>query len=219
MIQPATFTFLKNLKKNNNREWFDAHKEQYLAAKDNVSDFLNATLPEFVKLDKGLAGLTAKDCLFRIYRDVRFSKDKKPYKTNMGAGITPGGKKAIAPGYYIHLEPGQSFIAGGMWMPPADQLKMIRQEIDYNGPVLKKVLTNKTFKSYYGTLDTDHKLKTCPKGYAKDHPDIELLKLNSFIVLHSFDDKTVLGKNFSKEIAKGAKIMKPLLDFLATAIS
>ena len=111
--------------------------------------------------------------IFRIYRDVRFSKNKLPYKNNMGASISAGGKKSTGPGYYVHLQPGQSFLAGGIWMPESDSLKKIRQEIDYNGKQLKKVLNDKTFKKYYKEISQENKLKTVPKGYSKDHPDIE----------------------------------------------
>lgn len=214
MINNSTFTFLKILKKNNNKEWFDKNKDKYLAAKDNVSDVVESILTELVKFEKKFAGLTPKDCIFRIYRDVRFAKDKIPYKTNMGASINVGGKKAQNAGYYLHIEPGGSFLAGGVWMPPGDQLKKIRQEIDYNGKNLKKILAEKNFKKYFGSLSPEYKLKTTPKGYDKDHPDIELLRFNSFIVWHKYSDAQVGKKTFTKEIAKGARIMKPFLDFL-----
>ena len=219
MIDKKTLAFLTSLKKNNNKPWFDAHKEQYLAAKDNVEGFITELLKELSRFDPSLKDLKAKDCLFRIYRDVRFAKDKRPYKTNMGASISAGGKKSEGPGYYLHIEPGRAFLAGGMWMPEADHLKKIRQEIDYNSKDLQKVISNKEFKKYYGGFDEEHKLKTTPKGYAKDHPQIELLKLTSFIVWHDYDNKQILSKNFVKELAKGAKIMKPFLTFLETAIS
>ncbi len=220
MIQKSTLSFLKQLKSNNNKPWFDKNKDKYLNAKGDVEAFIEELIKSFTVFDKSLSGLTAKDCVFRIYRDVRFAKDKRPYKTNMGAGINAGGKKMEIAGYYMHLEPnGKSLIAGGRWMPDADHLKKIRQEIDYNGKEFRKILNNKDFKKYFGELDTEYKLSRPPKGYDKDHPDIELLKLNSYIVWHEYTDKEVLSKNFVKEVAKGAKIMKPLLDYLNTAIS
>jgi uncharacterized protein (TIGR02453 family) len=218
MITSSTLSFLKNIKKNNHKEWFDTNKEKYLTAKDNVAELVDDFIAEIVKFDKRYAGLTSKDCIFRIYRDVRFSKDKKPYKTNMGASINVGGKRAMNAGYYLHIEPGRSFLAGGIWMPPGDVLKKIRQEIDYNGKILKKVLESKDFKKHFGTIDDTYKLKTTPKGYDKNHPDIELLRYNSYIVWHQFTDAQVLNKNFIKEISKGARLMKPFLDFLNTAI-
>lgn len=219
MISPSTITFLKSLQKNNNKEWFDKHKEDFLSAKENMESTVNDLIHEISKFDKSVSGLKGKDCVFRIYKDVRFSKDKTPYKTNMGASINPGGKKAIEPVYYIHVEPGKSFLAGGMWMPPADELKKIRQEIDYNSKALKKVLSNPTFKKYFGGLSPEYKLKTAPKGYPKDHPEIELLRFNSFIVVRPIADKLLSSKTFVKEVAKGAKIMKPFIDFLNEALS
>ena len=219
MLSKSTFDFLKSLKKNNNRDWFEKNKEKYLAAKENVESFVGELIAGFTKFEKNLAGLQPKDCTFRIYRDVRFSKDKRPYKTNMGASINPGGKKMEVAGYYLHVEPGGSFLAGGRWMPSPDHLKMIRQEIDYNGKELNKILNAKDFKKYYGALDTEYKLSRPPKGYDKNHPDIELLKMNSYIVWHPCNDKEMLSKNAVKEITKGARIMKPFLDFLNTAIS
>jgi len=219
MIAKTTLDFLKALKKNNNKEWFDKHREQYLAAKENVENLVGSTIQSFSKFDKRLIDLKPKDCVFRIYRDVRFSKDKQPYKTNMGASINPGGKKMEVAGYYLHLEPGGCFLAGGRWMPSADHLRMIRQEIDYNGKEFKKILNDKSFKKYFGGLDPEFKLSRPPKGYDKNHPDIELLKMNSYLVLHSYKDAELLSKNFVGELTKGAKIMKPFLDFLNTAIS
>lgn len=220
MIQKSTLDFLKNLKKNNEREWFDANKEKYLAAKSNVDSFVEDVIKSFTSFDKSLTGLKAKDCVFRIYRDVRFSQDKSPYKTNMGAGINRGGKKMEIAGYYLHIEPGKTMIAGGRWMPSGDHLKKIRQEIDYNGKQLHKILSDKNFKKLFGGLDNsdEYKLVRPPKGYDKDHKDVELLKLNSYLVWHEFSDKDVLSKNFLKNLTATAKAMKPLLDFLNTAI-
>src|SRR6185436_8549564 len=121
MIQKSTIDFLKALKKNNNRDWFEKNKDKYLSAKQNIEDLVNGLIKSISAFDKKIAGLTAKDCVFRIYRDVRFSKNKDPYKTNLGASINAGGKKAMTAGYYIHIQPGESFLAGGMWMPPADE--------------------------------------------------------------------------------------------------
>jgi len=220
MIQKSTLDFLKALKKNNNKDWFDKNKEKYLAAKQNIDEMAEALSKSFSSFDKKLVGLKAKDCVFRIYRDVRFSKNKTPYKTNMGCAISPGGRKAEEAGFYIHIEPGKSFLAGGRWMPPADHLKKIRQEIDYNGKKFHKILSDKNFKKYFGELDDsdEYKLSRPPKGYDKNHPDIELLKLNSFIVWHEYNEKEITSKNFLKEITKGAKMMQPFLDFLNTAI-
>jgi len=219
MIQKSTFQFLKDLKKNNNRPWFDKNKPRYEEAKKNIESLVEMFLAKFSAADKRLAKLSGKECVFRIYRDIRFSADKTPYKTHLGAGISPNGKKANEPGYYLHIEPGKAFLAGGMWMPPTDQLKMIRQEIVYNGKKFKKIILNPAFKKYYGELDNEYKLTRPPKGYDKTHPDIELLKYNSYIVWHQYSDKDAISKNFANELNKGAKMMKPFIDFLDEAVS
>lgn len=219
MIDKNTLSFLKDIKKNNDREWFEKNKHRYLVAKDNLSETIDIFLKDLCTIEKRLAGLTSKECIYRIYRDVRFAKDKRPYKHNLSASINIGGRKAMNAGYYLHIEPGKSFLAGGIWMPPGDIIKKIRQEIDYNGKDIRKVLSDKKFKNYYGEPEQENKLKTTPKGYDKDHKDIELLKLTSFIVWHDFTDKEITSKTFSKELLRGAKIMKPFLDFLNVAIS
>jgi uncharacterized protein (TIGR02453 family) len=217
MIQKSTIDFLKTLKKNNNRDWFDKNKEKYLAAKQNVDEFVDELIKSFSTFNKSLIGLRAKDCVFRIYR---FSKNKAPYKTNMGASINAGGKKAENAGYYIHIEPGEAFLAGGVWMPPADQLKKIRQEIVYNGKDFKKILAEKNFKKQFKALDESegYKLSRPPKGFDKNHPDIELLKFNSYIVWKKYNDKDILSKNFVKKVSADAKVMKAFINFLNTAL-
>ena len=219
MIARSTLSFLKDLKKNNNKPWFDKNRPRYEEAKKNVEALVDAFLARLTALDKRYAALTAKNCVFRIYRDIRFSPDKTPYKSHFGAGISPRGKKVNEPGYYLHIEAGKSFLAGGIWMPEPDMLKKIRQEIDYNGKKFKKILAESKFKKYYGMLDDEYKLSRPPKGYDKTHPDIELLKFNSYIVWHQYNDKDVTGASFVKELDKGAPIMKPFLDFLGEAIS
>jgi uncharacterized protein (TIGR02453 family) len=213
--------FLKSIAKNNNREWFEKNKPKYLIVKEEFESFVEALYTELVKFDESLAGLNPKKLGFRIYRDVRFSKDKSPYKINMGAGFSPKGKMVQEPGYYIHLQPNnESFIAGGLYMPDAENLTKIRQEIDYNSEAFNKILSNKKFKSSFPKgLDDFDRLKTAPKGYAKDHPQVEVLKNKSFIVSHYFTDKEVVDKKFAKKVAEVCKTMKPLNDFLVEAIS
>lgn len=218
MITRETLAFLKAIKKNNNKDWFDKNKAKYLAAKENWELVLDDVLKGISSFDKRYGELKAKDCSYRIYRDVRFSPDKTPYKSHFGASINIFGKKAMNAGYYVHLEPGGSFIAGGMWMPPGELLKKVRQEIDYNGKELHKVLSNRAFKNYYGGFEKEYSLKTNPKGYDKDHPDIELLRLTSYIVSHPFTDTEVLKPSFARNIAKGAEIMRPLVDYLNMAL-
>jgi uncharacterized protein (TIGR02453 family) len=212
--------FLKDLARNNNRDWFEKNKQRYLTAKVSFEDVVTAVLKEIAKFDPPLAGLNPKKLPFRIYRDIRFSKDKRPYKTNMGAGFSPNGRLVQEPGYYLHLEPGgKSFVAGGIYMPDAANLAKIRQEIDYNPDDLKKIMKARKFRDLFGDFDPFDKLKTAPKGYAKDHPDIEWLKLKSFIVETSFTDKQVTDKKFIGLVAAGCRAIKPLNDYLHEAIS
>ncbi|HLG02042.1 MAG TPA: DUF2461 domain-containing protein [Bacteroidia bacterium] len=219
MIRKETFDFLRKLKKNNDRAWFEKNKPAYETAKENVEETLGAILKNIRSFDKRIdPDLPVKKYMFRIYRDVRFSKDKAPYKTHFGANMNPGGKKEHAPGYYMHLEPGGSFFAGGMWMPEPPMLAKIRQEIDYNLPEFQSILSNKTFKKYFGKLSDEDKLSTTPKGYLKDHPAIELIKLKSFIVVSDISDKDVLSKNYIKKATQIFQAMKPLNDFLQRAI-
>lgn len=210
--------FLKDLTRHNDREWFEKNKSRYLAAKETYEQLVGDVLREFQKFDDGLGTLEPKKLIFRIYRDVRFSKDKRPYKTNMGAGFSPNGKLVEEPGYYLHIESGKSFIAGGIYMPNAENLAKIRQEIDYNTDALIKIIANKKFKSFYPAFDDFDKLKTAPKGYSKDHPMIETLKLKSFIVSKNLSDKEVLDKKLVKILGEHAKLIKPLNDFIKDAI-
>src|SRR6218665_718121 len=160
-------SFLKALKNNNSKEWFDANKDKYLAAKEEFEGLVDQLIKGIHKFDKQLpADMKGKDCTFRIYKDVRFSKDKTPYKTNMGASINPGGKKSLVAGYYFHLEPGgNSFLAGGVYMPEPPVLNVVRQEIDYNPEPLLKVLKSAAFKKYFKGLDEEGQLKTAPKSF------------------------------------------------------
>lgn len=210
--------FLTAVKANNNREWFNANKAQYLEAKDIFEAFVNQLIPEIRKFDPEIGTLTAKDCVFRIYKDVRFSKDKSPYKTNMGAFITRGGRKGGYAGYYIHLDPDQSFIAGGNHMPTPENLKKIRQEIMYNIDEFKGIIDNPGFKKTYGQLDGE-KLSRPPKDFPADFPDIDLLKFKTFTVAHSIDNKVILQKDFSKYVIKTFKELFPLNRFLNKALS
>src|SRR5215208_6456212 len=179
MLEPQTLKFLSRLKKNNNKPWFDAHRAQYEAAKIDFSNFIQLVIGDLQKSDTTITGLTARDCLFRINRDVRFSKDKSPYKTNFGAIIKQGGRKSIYAGYYFHCAPGNSFVGGGLWMPEVADLKKLRQEIDYNWDEFQSILKEKKFKKIYNDLyqGDDIKLSTMPKGYEKDNPAIRYLKL------------------------------------------
>lgn len=210
----ATFKFLKQLAKNNSKEWFDINRKTYESCKAEFETVVKSIIDKSSAFDKGLAGLEAKKCLFRINRDIRFSKDKSPYKLNMGASMNPGGKKEMGAGYYLHVEPGKSFLAGGCYMPPPEVLAAIRQEIDYNAKDFKKILAAKDFKTYFKDLSEEEKLKTAPKGYPKDHPDLSLLQHKHFIVVHNIKDEQIMDKNFPVYAAKVFKAMYPLNTFL-----
>lgn len=216
----STLSFLKALAKNNNRDWFLKNKDRYLEAKTAFEDFSEEVHRELLKFDESLAGLNPRKQAFRIYRDVRFSKDKRPYKTNMGAGFSAHGKMEQEPGYYVHLEPGnKSFVAGGFYMPDPENLAKIRQEIDYNADRFLKIMKSATFKKYFAGLDDFDRLKTAPKGFAKDHPHIELLKNKSFVVSHTFTDAEATSSGYARKVAAACQAMKPLNDFLLEAIS
>ena len=217
-IQPSTLEFLSKLKKNNNKEWFDKNRPQYEIAKKDFQAFVAELITASAKFDPAIKMLEVKNCVFRINRDIRFSNDKTPYKRNFAASIAPGGKKSLLAGTYLHIEPGGSFLAGGVWQPPAPELAAIRQEIDYNAPEFRKIIGNKEFKKYFGTLSDEDKVKTAPKGYDKSHPDIEMLKLKSFIVVHDLKDKDVLSKDFLKHTTDVFKAMYPFNVFLRRAM-
>jgi uncharacterized protein (TIGR02453 family) len=212
--------FLKDLAKNNDRAWFEKNKTKYLAAKDQFDQFVARLVHDLTEFDQSLVGLDPKKITFRIYRDVRFSKNKLPYKSNMSAGISPRGKMVAEPGVYLHIQPNnKSFVAAGLWMPEPEPLGKIRQEIDYNGSGLVKIMTDKKFKKMYGAFETEYVLKNTPKGYEKDHTHAEWLKLKSFVVSHSFTDEEVKSKNFMKLVIDTYKTAKPLNDFLKEAIA
>jgi uncharacterized protein (TIGR02453 family) len=212
--------FLKNLKNNNNKAWFEEQKTAFLEAKQDFENLVNSLISELRKFDKDLGSdLSAKECTFRIYKDVRFSKDKNPYKTNFGASIQPGGKKSGIAGYYLHLEPGNCFLAGGNYMPSPEKLQAIRQEIDYNGKELKKILGERKFINVFKELEEIDVLKTTPKGFEKDHPYLPLLKHKHFIASATFQDKVALSGDFIKLLAEYGKTVYPFLQFLRKATS
>lgn len=190
------FEFLKDLKTNNNREWFQANKDRYNQARLAFESFINELIPMIRTIDPLIDLITAKDCVFRIYRDVRFSNDKVPYKTNMGAYIARGGKSSAMAGYYVHFEPGASMLAGGLYMPPAETLKKIREEIFFQADDFKKIIFKKDFFDCFGEMDDPGKMKNPPKGFSKDFPDINLLKFRSYAVMHSVPDDLAMKDNY-----------------------
>lgn len=217
MLQPATITFLKSLKKNNTKEWFDAHRKQYDAAKEDFAALVKKIIEVHGKKDEHIAALLPKDCMFRINRDVRFSKDKSPYKTNFGASINRGGKKSIYSGYYLHCEPGgESFVGGGLWLPEPEHLKKVRQEIDYSFDEFKAIIQSKKFVSIYKELykGEDSVLSREPKGYEKDNPAIEYIKHKSFLAMQPITDEELVSEGLLKKITVAFEVLQPLVEFI-----
>ncbi len=214
MLQAATLSFIKSLAENNNKPWFDAHRKQYEAAKKDFEILVTEVLQELVEMDPEFEGCTAKKSIFRIFRDVRFSKDKTPYKPHLSAGFSPGGKKDTGAGYYLHIEAGgKSFVGGGMWMPDSATLKNIRQELDYNFKDFQKIIEAKAFKKLFPKIEGES-LKRPPQGYSEDNAAIDFLKMKSFTVGTKLSDSALKDKNLAQEIVSHYKVMKPFLDFL-----
>jgi len=217
MLQPSTIKFLKDLKKNNNKPWFDKNRKVYETAKADFAGFIQKVIDLHGKKDSSIKNLLAKDCMFRINRDIRFSKDKSPYKTNFGASINKGGRKAMnTAGYYFHLEPGSCFAGGGIYMPMPDELKKLRQEIDYNFTEFKKIVGSKKFKSVYGDLDksAEFLLSRVPKGYEADNPAAGYLRLKSYIAMVKISDADLSSKNLLKKTVGAFEALQPLIGFI-----
>lgn len=210
--------FLEKLEKNNNREWFAQNKNIYESARSEFELFVVRLIAEIGRFDADIMNLLPKDCIFKIYRDVRFSKDKSPYKINMGASFNKSGKKIHEAGYYFHLEPSRSFIAGGLYMPLPDALKKIRQEIYYNYSEFLSIISNKHFIKTFKSIE-GNRLTLPPKGYSKDFAGIEYLKYKDYTVMHYINPSEFNNdEDLIKYIAHVFKTMKPLIDFLNRAI-
>ena len=214
-IKKSTLDFLTAINCNNNRDWFLANRPQYLEAKADYESFVQAIIDKIILFEPIMKGLEAKSCVFRINRDIRFSNDKSPYKSHFGAFIVQGGKKNgdKFAGYYFHIEPGKSIMAGGAYTPPTPWLSAIREKISDTADEFIKITASKEFIKYFGSIDGE-KLKTAPKGYPKDHPHIELLKFKSYLVVNEASDKLVLSNDFVDHVINVFKAMKPLNDYL-----
>lgn len=210
-------SFLSDLKANNNREWFEQNKDRYKESYDHFLQLVQQIIDGIGQFDENIALLEPKKCTYRIYRDVRFSKNKTPYKTHFGAEMAPGGRRSGLAGYYIHIQPGESIVAGGIWHPAAENLGKIRQEIDYNGNELKKITGSKMFKDLYGEIKGD-KLKNAPKGYDPDHADIELLKFKDFLAYTNLSDSVVKSGKYINTVVDYLKILKPFNHYLNEAV-
>lgn len=213
-----TIKFLNELSANNNKDWFDANRKTYESCRKDFITLVSSIIGEIAKFDPELTDVDPKKCIFRINRDIRFSKDKTPYKTNFGALMGANGKKTEGTGFYIHLAPGQNFAGGGIYMPPPETLAAIRQEIDYNPEALQQLLGTKDFQETFGEIRGD-KLKTAPKGYPKDHPNIELLRLKSFYVIKEFSEKEMVADGFFDSLVSTYEKAHTFNQYLKEAIS
>jgi uncharacterized protein (TIGR02453 family) len=217
MLAKETVDFLRKLDDNNNRDWFNANKGAFVAANDNVIAVTGELIGRISKFDPSVASIDPKSCVFRIYRDVRFSKDKSPYKTNLGAFIAPGGKKTIAPGYYFHVQPRMFFSAAGKHLPDSSELMKIRKAIVSDTKGFLKIVNDKKFKHRFGDLGAE-RLTNPPKGFPAEHPAIEYLKLKSFTVSEEFSAKDAVSKDYPKMLAESFRAAYPLVEFLRKAL-
>ncbi|MEI7661185.1 MAG: DUF2461 domain-containing protein [Bacteroidota bacterium] len=217
-MQKLVIDFLTQLEANNNREWFQAHKNLYNEAKQEVETFVNLLIPAIAKFDESIRFVEAKDCMFRIFRDVRFGKDKSPYKTNMGAWITHAGRKSPGPGYYFHLQPGGSFVSAGVYMPEPEKLKKIRKEIYYNVAEFKKILDDKKLRSYSDGLSEIEKVKQAPRDFPKDFEDMDILKHKHYILTYPVSNELLESDHLPEMLAMAFKSMYPFNLFLRRAL-
>ncbi|MBK8026544.1 MAG: DUF2461 domain-containing protein [Chloroflexi bacterium] len=206
-----TLEFLGDLRRNNDREWFKANKKRYDAAHAAFESFVAEVIARFDEVEE-IGPLTPAQAMYRIHRDVRFSPDKTPYKPWFGALIGPQGRKTSGTSYYIQVQPGDSFIAGGLYMPPSEALAIIREAIADDARPLRKILASKSFKSTFGTMEGEQ-LKTAPKGFSKDHPDIDLLRYKQFLASHPISDEDLLKDELVDRTIRVCKVLKPFSDY------
>lgn len=217
MITKETFTFLKDLKRNNNREWFEANRNRYQQAKTEFSGFTTLLISGLHHLDPSIGTPEAKDCIFRINRDVRFSHDKSPYKTNMGTYIARGGKKSVFAGYYFHLEPGGCFAAGGVYVPQSDALKAIRLAVWEEKEKFLEIIRSREFQKHFSGIEGEQ-LKTAPQSYPKDHPDVWLVRYKSYSLMKSIPDTDLFKPGLMEELMDTYRAMLPFNKFLNSVL-
>jgi len=206
-------TFLGRLRRNNNRPWFEAHRTDYEAALADFEAFVGRLIVSWGR-EETLGGIRPKDCIMRIYRDIRFSADKTPYKRNFAAHIGAGGRKSPRLGYYVHVEPrGESLVAGGLYAPTPPQLTAFRQAIAADARPFRRILANRTFKKHFGALEGDA-VKTVPKGIRRDHPDLDLLRLKQVVVWEAFPDTVAGSSRFHDAVIESFRTLRPFLDYL-----
>lgn len=209
--------FLKDLSQNNNKEWFHVNRDRYEESRDAMLFVTEVLINEIRKFDTDISVMDPKDCMFRIFRDVRFSNDKRPYKTNFGVFIAKGGRKSMHAGYYLHIEPGSSFVGGGIYMPPAEPLKTIRNYLASHGDEFLELIHNKEFQSVYPEMH-DHQLKTAPKGFPKDHPHIDLLRYKSIVFSNKLDNKVITSENFIEFVVNSFRYSHPVNEVINHAL-
>lgn len=216
-ISKSSFNFLKELQKNNNRDWFQANKSKYEAAKENLSEFGDNIIAELIKTDD-IETLSGKKALYRIYRDIRFSKDKTPYKEHFGLSFLRATKSRRG-SYFMHIKNGgENLVGGGFYGPNSADLALIRSHIAAEPERLRKILKSKKFKDTFGTLQGEQ-LKSAPRGYSVDHPAIDLLRYKQLYVFRRFTDKEVLQDDFQKEVMKTYKAIRPFFDYMSEILT
>jgi uncharacterized protein (TIGR02453 family) len=218
MISPSTLAFLRKLSKNNNREWFNAHKDEYLAAKADAEQLAMHMVAGIREFDGSIGELEPKECMFRIYRDARFSHDKSPYKTNLGIVVQQDGKKSPFACYYAHIEPGSCFLSGGIYMPEPPTLKALRQSINVNPEEFLEIVREKNFKKYFSAIADENKLVKVPPSFDKNSPVAEFLKHKDFYVMRGVTDEEICSKSYLRQTLQAFKALKPLNDFFNAAI-
>ena len=221
MLSKDSLQFLDDLKANNNRVWFLENKKRYEVFKKDYHQLVASFLDAMKPLDPALEMLEVKNCTFRINRDIRFSKDKSPYKDHLGVWLSSGSKGQNRSGYYIHLARSASFIAGGFYCPEAPDLKKVRKEIAFFHEDLEEILADENFKNEFGDFDRNESncLKNPPRGYEKEHPAIELLKLKSFETSQKFELDEVTQKDFVSKMSQKLILLKPLNEFINRALT
>jgi uncharacterized protein (TIGR02453 family) len=211
-ITKSTLQYLQDLKNNNTREWFHANKKRYDKVKSDFEETIKELIGSIGEFEN-MTGVEVKHCNYRIARDVRFTNDKAPYKSWLSASFSEGGRKSGRMDFYLHIQEEESFLGGGMWSPTPEQLAKLRQEIDYDAYELKSIIYNQAFVKMFGNIQGEF-VKSSPKGYSKDHPEIELLKYKQMFYMHKFTNEEVCSTDFVNKVTETAKTLKPFLDYL-----
>jgi uncharacterized protein (TIGR02453 family) len=218
-LMQQIISFLRDLKQNNDRDWFNAYKSRYQDALEQFRQFTGELLAGITVFDPSVGDLVPRDTIFRIYKDVRFSKDKSPYKTHFGCWMAKGGRKSTDAGYYFHLEPENSFMAAGVWMPPKEQLKLIRQEIVYQPEAYLKIINHPLILKNYERGGKEDMLKKGPADFPKDTPMLEEIKYKHYVYSRNYSDKDLLEKGFPARVVKDYRGLNPLVNYLNHAMS